>query len=712
MSIGRALLLALALVGCGRETPEEPAPTKVTFAPDEASSRFGAVPFPSDLQRDPVTQLVRISNFERIVGAHSDALRDGLGALDGFGRTTASVFFVDGAIDQASLPTRPEVSGSAMLIDVDPASPERGRRFPVLARALPSLRVVSVLPWPGTVLAPGRKYATVLTDRVRAANGTALAADERFVAMLGKRTTPAEQLYGGAIDALVESGAVPSARAVAGLAVFTTSRATSELPALRELVRAEPAPQTHFDGSFIFSRTTTPDLDAWLGTPEKDENGHDWPGLDNPGGVAHDAIGAIATFAYESPSFLDAKTKHIEGRVIADAHARVPVTIVVPLGAPPAEGFPVIVAAHGLGGTRNNLLAIANELARGGFVTIGIDDVAHGARRGARDLVNNYVGTYRGPDGLPDRDQIGGLDFFAGFIDLLAIRDNLRQTVLDHVSLIRLVQRGGSGLEPIEPALGDKLRLDPTRVFWTGGSFGGIMGATTVAIEPELRAAALQVPGGGFMHLLITQSPQMGGVVNTLIRTAYRLDAAELDETEKLDAFHPLANIAGTVIESGDPLAFAPEVFGKPRPRSPNVLLTYALDDEVLPNEATHALVRAMGLATLGTALRPIAGTARGTAPLTMNVGAGTGVAVEYAPATHALGYARFGERAFSEAGPLPRVAKIEMPIREHLAQVIHFFRTTEVIQTAPSRADFDGDGVLDEDERARGTDPFDPRSH
>ena len=31
---------------------------------------------------------------------------------------------------------------------------------------------------------------------------------------------------------------------------------------------------------------------------------------------------------------------------------------------------------------------------------------------------------------------------------------------------------------------------------------------------------------------------------------------------------------------------------------------------------------------------------------------------------------------------------------------------------TAPARADFDGDGVLDDDERAHGTDPYDPASH
>jgi len=696
-AMSRAWFLCLALLGCSREQDEVLPRTSVTFAAAEPT-RFGALPFPNDLQRG------RLEGFERIVGAHAEALRDGLAALDGFGRTTASMFFVEGAVDQASL------AGSALLVDVDPASPERGKQVAVVARTLPSLRVVSVLPAPGTVLAPGRRYAAVLTDRARAPNGTPLVAAPQFVAIADKlsapRTRPAEKLYGDALDVLLETKAVGSAQSVVGLAVFTTSRATAELFALRDAVRAMPAPEAHFDGSVIFTRTSMPDLDAWLGAPEKDEKGHDWPGLDNKGGVAHDAIGAVATFAYESPSFLDPKTKHFErgeGSAfrVADAHARVPVTIVIPSAAPPATGYPVIVAAHGLGGTRNNLLAIANELARAGFVTIGIDDVAHGARRGTRDLGNNYGGTYRGPDGLPDRDQIGGLDFFAGFVDLLAIRDNFRQTVLDHVSLVRLVQRGGDGLAPLGTALGSAVRLDGARVFWTGGSFGGIMGATTIAVEPELRAASLQVPGGGFMTFLIPQSAQMGGIVNTLIRSAYQLDAAETGDAEPIDPFHPLATIAQMVVESGEPLAFAPEVFK----RKTNVLLTYALDDEVLPNQATHALIRAMGLSTLGAPIRPIEGVKSLAAPVTANLNGGTGVAVEYAPATHALGYQRWGDRTLGADGPLPRVVRVEMPIREHLAQVIHFFNTTEVLHTAPSRADFDGDGALD----AADTAPFDP---
>ncbi|MGZ5966553.1 MAG: alpha/beta hydrolase [Polyangiales bacterium] len=715
-NLSLATIAALVAVepACTSSAEDVAPSTHVTFALDGGVPRFGAVPFPSDLQRAS-GQVARLEGFSTMVGAHEDALRDGLAALDGFGRTTPSVFFLDGDVDPSSL-----AEPSAMLVDVDRASPERGRTFPVVTRAIPSLRVVSVLPRPGTVLAPGRRYAAILTSRVRSANGTPLAAADAFAALAratcDARKTDAEKLYGDALDALVESHAIAGPGDVAGLAVFTTSRAVMELPALRDRVRALAPPKTVFDEAAaapyaikIFSRTSTPNLDDWLGTaPDKDETGKDWPGLDNPGGVPHDSIGAIATFAYESPSFLDAKTHHFERGPdgsfrLADEHALVPVTMVVPSTAPPAEGFPVVVAAHGLGGTRNNMLAIANELARAGFVVVGIDDVQHGARRGTKDLQSNYAGSYRGPDGLPDHDQLGGLDFFAGFVDLLAIRDNFRQTVLDHVSLVRLVQSASIDLAPLETALGGKAPLDGSKVFWTGGSFGGIMGATTVAIEPELRAASLQVPGGGFLHFVVPKSAQMSGLVSSLVMTAYGLDGEA-----PIDAFHPLIGVAATIVEAGDPLSYAPHVFaspftfdGKPRSRPANVLLTYALDDEVLPNGATYALVRAMGLTAVGAPIRPIAGVPIAAGPVRGNLGGGTGAAIEYSPATHALGYQRWGDRAYGAyagelddgpAVPLTHTVRIEMPIREHIAGAVHFFRTAtegtaEAMVTSPARA-------------------------
>ena len=52
------------------------------------------------------------------------------------------------------------------------------------------------------------------------------------------------------------------------------------------------------------------------------------------------------------------------------------------------------------------------------------------------------------------------------------------------------------------------------------------------------------------------------------------------------------------------------------------------------------------------------------------------------------------------------------------MAQLVTFFDAVahggpgRIEVTVPARADYDADGVLDDDERARGTDPYDPASH
>lgn len=730
--------------------PGASASTVVEFElPDSGLPDYGTVPFPSDLYLEDGHVSPDIPGLSRLVSLHSEAFTQGLATLDGFGRTTTSELFATGDVDRASLPADGEslaADVSVTLVDVDPASPELGTRYPVRVAYLPSLRCISVLP--EAVLPPGVRYATVVTTRVHAADGTSLGADRALqdIERTGAagRQSAAEKLYGDALDRIVAAGVVERASDVAGLAVFTTSKLASELAGLRERLRDPkqfPPPQLLLDAAgalpysaVIFGVQSNPDLDAWLGTADRDPQGNEWPGVDNAGGIAHDFIGAIASGAFVSPSFLDAASGHFEhaadGSVrVADAAAKVPVTLVVPKAAPPAAGYPVVMFGHGLANDRGQMLAIANELARGGFAVIGIDDVQHGLRTGIPDAANSEKGSYQGPDGLPDHAGLP-LGFFGGLNDFVAIRDNFRQTVVDEMNLVRLVENPALDLSPLAPALGTAApKLDPGHIYYDGGSLGGMVGTITVAVEPGIRAAALQVPGGGFVDLIATNSDKMHGLVSTLAGGTFGIQGdAQLDE------FHPAVNLMAEITEPGDPLDYAPSVYGDPLPgiaprkQRPSVLISYSVDDEVMSNLSTHALIRAFGLPLAHPALVPLSGVKSVDAPVSGNMQGATAAAVQYSPSTHALGTNRFDWRQYMPGDPqpdpdnrwpeIPAKIHIELPIRELDRQVVHFFQSgmtsaaPEIIITKPPVADYDADGVTDADEKTAGTDPYNPDSH
>src|SRR5688572_20771999 len=216
-----------ALVFAGACGPDDPASAGavVSFQPAaDGPTPFGDVPFPSDLYRDASGRVGDIPAMERVV-ATPDAILRGLSALDGFGRSTGAMFFVDGPVDADSLPRSWEAAvdpaASALIVDVDPGSPKRGARYPAFAKPLPTLGCVSVIPAPGVVLPPGVRHAVVLTSGARSAGGSPLVADLALRRIAegapSNRATPAEILYGSALDELVLAKVVASGDEVRGL---------------------------------------------------------------------------------------------------------------------------------------------------------------------------------------------------------------------------------------------------------------------------------------------------------------------------------------------------------------------------------------------------------------------------------------------------------------------------------------------------------------
>src|SRR5205823_5553773 len=69
-------------------------------------------------------------------------------------------------------------------------------------------------------------------------------------------------------------------------------------------------------------------------------------------------------------------------------------------------------------------------------------------------------------------------------------RDGYRQTVVDTMQLVRLIQRG---IDVDDNGIAD---LDPARIYYFGQSRGGIVGSMFLAVEPGVLVGAMNVPGG------------------------------------------------------------------------------------------------------------------------------------------------------------------------------------------------------------------------
>src|SRR5438093_7609091 len=120
----RPLALLCLLVACGDSSHP---PVAVIMSVGAGSPAYGTAPFPTDAVRDG-DRLGVIGGLDRVAGSHSELIAAHLAALDGFGVRPVVEFFVDGALDPATVPTATSaLEDAAMLVDVDPASPARGR---------------------------------------------------------------------------------------------------------------------------------------------------------------------------------------------------------------------------------------------------------------------------------------------------------------------------------------------------------------------------------------------------------------------------------------------------------------------------------------------------------------------------------------------------------------------------------------------------------
>jgi dienelactone hydrolase len=621
---------------------------------------FLDVPFPSDIYLQS-GQVMTIPGVDALLTENSNFITHELAKMDGFSRIALSMFRVDdttappdqdGTVGWAELdPTTFPVdetacvadTSSAFLIDLAPSDPTQAR---VICRAQihqdyinPNTRPLAVVgPARGIVLAEGHPYAAVLTSRIKTTDGRNIQASADFQKVAkGDSSVPSvyTSAYATVATTLASALATDGAQIVA-LAPFTTNDMTKPLYALRDQLEAASAPALTFDAASMapmqpafFAQPVggqlpsgfTASLDDWLGVVSAPAlpDGSDDPDTSLPV-RAHDKIAVVGTGVFQANNYLAGYTngyKNLDdatftydssGNIVPAPDApkdSIWVSFAVPTATMPAAGYPVVIFQHGLSGSRDDLLDMANVFCDQGWMAVAIDSITFGARAPEAewqvDKTSDFSAapgaTYKGPDGFGDASSAGlhngSDDLFGNLLDLGAVRDQFRQAEIDTAQLVQVL-RSGPSLAPLAWN-GSTPKIDATRIAYVGQSLGAIEGAAAAAIEPHIQLWTLNVGGGG----LITELATHGPVVGTLLSEAAGINFGVLEGT--LDEGHPIVSLIEAVVEPGDPLALAQNIILTPhtlagqatQPR--DVLQFEVIYDEWVPNEADEALARAGG---------------------------------------------------------------------------------------------------------------------
>jgi len=342
-----------------------------------------------------------------------------------------------------------------------------------------------------------------------------------------------------------------------------------------------------------------------------------------PGAVATVAYGRYSSPLYENTKGYIPSLGTRTGTPQVQGTNQVYFDLYLPAGAKPAGGWPVAIFGHGFGDSKEGApLTVASVMASRGIATVAINVVGHGGGALGTLIVNRPgvapVGVPAGGRGL-DQDGNGSIDSTEGVNavapqGIISSRDGLRQTVVDLMALVRVIETGG--VDTDNDGIAD---LDRGRIYYFGQSFGGIYGTMLLGVEPSIRAGVPNVAGGSIIEVARL------GAFRPLVGQGLAVRQPALSNappfTPPLWGFNenmPLRdqptvvnNVAGAidiqnffdwsewVSQSGNPVAYAPHIRKDPlhgQDAKP-VIFQFAKGDGVVPNPTNMAIVRAGDLA-------------------------------------------------------------------------------------------------------------------
>lgn len=546
-------LLALAL-SCSSSSPGASGTQSLWVAPasldDLSDERFYDHPWPSDLRRD-ADGSIHLAGFynPRQVVLVSDYVRAARGLIDGFSPVASAYLRFAGDIDPSTLPASPQAAldpgASVQIVDVDPRSPEHGRR-----RLLETFwqkddgvywlkDTLAVRPALGYPLLPKTRYALVVTSDVRAADGSRIAPSADLRQVLGQRSVDARvqaahDLYAPAVSELSAAGL--DASRIVHLAVFTTGDPTAELFAIADDVHAHvPAPTV--DASSWSAKEQAPDYDVYEGNYGPSPNYQQ-------GSIPFAQLGDGGGFVFQNGVAQVQSTFSLRFSLVVPKAQKCPM---------PQSGYPIALYAHGTGGDYRSIVdeghSFGQALAQQCIASMGIDQIFHGTRPGSP------------PAGDPNREGDIELLFF-NLNNPIAGRTNGRQAAIDVVQQARLFTDSSTSVPSSVSRTQSALAFDRAKLLFVGHSQGGVNGPLFLAADKQARGGVLSGTGAMLIVALLEKTspqPSVAQAVKTILQLTHPDDAAELN------LFHPVVNLAQTIVDPTDTVHYMPFIATHPR---------------------------------------------------------------------------------------------------------------------------------------------------
>ena len=427
-----ALLAVLVIgTGCGDDdsttNPTAASPgTRVVFDLDADltdAAHFYDLPYPSDLRLDgngrpdvrgfPLAAGNTVLPPVKAIAARST----------GFPTIPAAYFRFDAPLaarDPNSV-IPPEPHAPLLLLDVDPASPDRGHLVPVVATVVPTdpyapANLLAIGPMPGVVLAPRRTYAFVVQRAFGDETGAALGVPLSIAQLRDGQAPPgthgatALALYAPLWSTLDDIGVARTQ--VAAATVFTTGDVVSDLAALSSAVLA---------GHGV-------DIDGLA--------------LDPADGATHPRFCELHGHV-RFPQFQRGKPPYntqglfeldANGLPIVQREEDAPVVVTIPRSAMPPGGYPLVVYVHGSAGLSTQVVDRGPVTTPGGDPTPGEGPAhvlaAHGFAVAASAMPLN-------PERLPGAE----LRAYLNIRNLASYPDTFRQGTIEQRLLIDALAR-------------------------------------------------------------------------------------------------------------------------------------------------------------------------------------------------------------------------------------------------------------------------------